>query len=185
MLNNLKLWKGIKVVELRSIPIICGACGAKVSINGRIEDEELVFEDCPSCGAQVSGQLFMAGEEAHPSPLVSAEVIWRLAGAQMPECKMIFGDIASAPNIILNVLTGGVSYYAHPGLPQSEIYKLLASFIAQNLMLLKDLPALIQIINARLNVQPDMSGQSPLYSAENGGHSGNTKILKLKKEDIT
>lgn len=172
MSEKLSHWQGIKKAELRSIPIICGGCGAKVSIHGGIEDGEMVFDNCPACNAPISGQLFMAGEEAEAPaiPVLSAEVTWRLAGGRRPECKTVIGETLIVTEVLMTVLDTGVNYYAYSGLPPSEIYKFLASIIVQNMMSLKDLPVLIQAITARIKAQDIVT--------ESVG-----KILKIKTED--
>ena len=184
MSEKLKHWEGFKAIELGAIPVVCGSCGAQVTIAGRIEDGELLFGNCPACQAPIEGSLTMGGDEveARQDPALSAEVSWFVEGGRMPECRIVIGKTTQILDILLSVLTTGVTYYAHSECPQGQIYQLIAAFLINNYTPLRGLPAISQAIAKRLQAQPDVKANSDLYKPENGGRSGVLEILDLGKE---
>lgn len=184
-MDKLKHWKGIKKAELRAIPVVCGACGQQVSIDGRIEEGVMIWDNCPACDAAIEGYLVMGGDVVvkQEAPILHAAVTWYVDGGRIPEASIVVGETTEILDVLLRVLTSGVGFYAHPELPQQALYLLLAKFIAERLIFLKDLPILVQAINARIAAQPEISVESALYSGDNGGRAEPLSILNLKKED--
>lgn len=184
-MSKLKYWEGIKQVELRAIPVVCGNCGAKVTVEGTIEDGEMVFENCPSCKAPIIGYLTMATEESAPegqAPALSAKITWKIDGGRVPQCTMVIGDTRDVLDVLLSVITTGVNFYACGNLPHGRIYQLIVEFLVRRYIPLRGLQLISQAIVKRLEAQPEISGDSDLYMGENGGRTGTLKILDLGKE---
>ena len=186
-MGKLEHWKGIKKAELRSIPVVCGACGQQVSIDGRIEEGVMIWEDCPACKAPIDGYLVMAGDDVKKEALpLRAAVTWYVDGGPIPEASIVVGKTTEVLDVLLRVLTSGVGFFSHPELPQQALYFLLAKFITERLVMLKDLPILAEAINQRIAAQPDIPSdivcKSGLYSGGNGGHAKPLTILNLKQE---
>lgn len=185
MSDKLKYWKGIKKAELRAVPVVCGACGQQISIGGRIEDGEMIWDSCHACKAPIDGYLVMAGDDEVKQEALSlrAAVTWYVDGGRIPEASIVVGKTTEVLDVLLRVLTSGVGFYSHPELPQAALYLLLAKFLSERFVMLKDLPILTQAINGRIAKQPEISGKSDLYSGGNGRHAEPLTILNLKQED--
>ena len=181
-MGKLHHWEGVKKPELRAIPVV--VCKNLVTIEGRVENGELVFDPCPACGAESVGFMQMADDvqEEQDAILVSAEISWFIRNGRMPKYTMSVAPTKSALDVIMSVLSTGATYFAHSEMPPQAIYYKVAEFIIRNLLPLKMAHSLMGVVNERLSKQADVNPNNEHYAGEKGGSTKPIEIINIKKK---
>lgn len=184
-MEKLAHWDSGGKEEIRKVPIVCSVCNKQVSVGGWIHEGELVFENCPGCGAPIRAEMYAGvgdteDQEAVPFPIY-AEVTWKIEGGVESERTTKIGPLFQVTSLLTAVLNTGVEYFAHSTMSPGCLWESVCRILVTQVLTTDQMSGILDLYASRL--AEDVVAQGPFTIVSSGGNGKIQKPQEKKPED--
>jgi predicted RNA-binding Zn-ribbon protein involved in translation (DUF1610 family) len=182
--------------EIRKVPIVCNVCNEQVSVGGWVQEDKLVFENCPNCGLPIRCEMFGGTEkekddQARNLPLY-ADVKWSIEGpVSEPERTGKIGPLYQVSSLLVRVMAHGAQYFSGPQLPESRLFGAACNLLVRHVLTPEHVANMIAVGTERLEKASEQAPDSPIpdgfvvlpTGGNNGYHNKPTDDEDAKSDD--